>query len=252
MKKEDKIALKIIKKKFTLDKWESFPNEIKYNPILLKETSKLLSSATIENKKRIIENNPQILKYLPNIEQELYANKNNFSYLSNEIQNQMIKKNKKIVMFADDEVKKEVISTNPELLIFLTENDQINFVNENKFLISFATDETQIKMARKNLNLLSLCNEKIQCYFVKENPIYYKNCNITVQKELLTLKMLDFNKIDTDTLNTYLLVKGSNVDIDELVELKNKISNSSRDDKQEFDDYLNYLIANYTKSKFVN
>ena len=39
MKKEDKIALKLIKKKFTLEEWESFPIEIKNNTILITEVS---------------------------------------------------------------------------------------------------------------------------------------------------------------------------------------------------------------------
>lgn len=252
MKKEDKIALKIIKKKFTLEEWESFPSELKNNPIILTNISKIIADVPLEKKNNIIHKNPQLLKYLPDSEQEVLANKNNFSYLSHEVQNKLISQNNKIIMFASDEIKKEIIKSNPEAISLLTCEDQVKLIEENKFLISMAKQEVQTKMAKNDPYLLSLCSEKTQCFFVKENPKYFKNCSIHVQRELLTLKMLDYTKLDTDTLNSYLLAKSPNVDIDELVELKTKIASSSRLDKNEFDEYLSYLIASYKKNKLLD
>lgn len=251
MKKDDKLALKIIKKKFTLEQWESFDNEIKNNSCILLEVSKMLSDMMIYEKKEFANKNPQIIKYLSEYEQESLADKNNFSTLSDNVQSKMIDKNAKLIKFASEKVKKEKIKENPKLLNLLSEQDQSNFITENKFLTPFASEETQIKLTSKDENLLSLCNEKVQLIFLRKNPNYYRNCNHHLQRDLITLNMLDFNTLTTDTLNTYILVKGAFVDIDELVKLKDKITKSSRKDKQAFCDYLNYIIVNLNRQYLI-
>ena len=249
MKNKDKLALKTIKKKFTLEQWESFEESIKNNPVILLEVCKLITNFTLERKKIFTSNNPQILKYLSPYDQEILVTKENFMFLSDELQNKLIEKNNKTIRFASKKIKKEKISSKPELLQHLVEEEQRKFIKENKFLIPFASEQIQIDSSKRDHNLLSLCTKKVQLIFVKENPNYCKNCNHHLQKELITLKMLNHNKIDIDTLNTYLLVKGAEVSIDELSDFRNKITASNREEKKIFDDYLNYLIINISRNK---
>jgi len=250
MKKEDKKIKRILHKKISLSQWESFPLEIKNNPLILKECVTLLREEISKEKKRIIQNNPIILAYMSESEQYLYANKMNFCYLSKEIQLKMINKNNEYIVYASAEVKHLSLRNNSKLLSFLSEKEQFNYVEGNRYLLEDASESVQIKKANESTKFIALCSKKIQLLFVKNNPNNYKHCSNEV-KDLISLNLLDYNFIKMDTLNSYVVKKEDTLNPTELIELKNRIQVSNRKDKEEFCKYIDYLIANYRRNETV-
>lgn len=250
MNKEDKKIMKILKKVNSLSDWESLPSEIKQNHLTLKKAETLLNSAPLEKKIQVIKDNPLIISFISEHEQDMYLNKVNFRYASRVVQLKKINENCEYIAFASTDVKNISVKNNPTVLSFLSESEQLQYVNENRFILECASEEVQIKKGNENTKFIAICSKKVQLLFLKKNPNNFKNCSEEV-KGLINLKMLDSNLIEVDTLNSYILSKGNSLRLGELINLKEKIVASNRKDKESFNEYVDYLISTYKRNELL-
>ena len=64
MKKTEKVALKLVKKGFTVTDWKDFSDEIKANDLILSELAKKLEAYDIESIREITNSHPFVISHL--------------------------------------------------------------------------------------------------------------------------------------------------------------------------------------------
>lgn len=249
MKNDEKKIIKIIKKGFSVSEWETFDEKIKSNPVILSNLIKEIENFRIERIKDLTLRYPFIIKYLAKDTQLKLINNENFKYMSDDLQLEIIEKNNNKVKYASEEAQIEFATKNPLKLSFINEDIQIKMIEKNKFYLEYASKDIQVKIARKNIDLLTHCSNMIQCLFIKNNPNYYPKCSSEVKKKIIQLDNLDPKKINVQTFESYLSNHYDNLSLDELKKYKIKIEATSREDKKELIDYMQYLLTNLEKRK---
>ena len=249
MKKEDKKVLKIIKKGFTIQDWESFPTDIKSNELIVADVVKKLESASLEKIGELCKANPFVIKSLPMKTQLMIVSNDNFCYLSDSLQYQVIEKNNNKVKYASDEVQLEFATKNPTKVSFLSHDSQKKLISTNEFFLEFASQDVQVEFAREDANLLCRCSNLVQCAFIKNNPNYYGKCSYEVKRNIIKLPLLSADKISVETLESYISTHYDNLSLVELENYKTKILSTDREDKMQIADYMNYLTVNINKKR---
>lgn len=148
----------------------------------------------------------------------------------------------------DDQI---IAFLNNNLLVarYVSDDIQRKFVAENIYNLKFTSSSFQNNMVLKDVRNLFYCSVDIQCMFVKDNPNLYGYCNVEVKRDLIVLKLLDPNKITIETLDSYLSMKYDDLSLSELRSYADEISKTSRSDKSELINYINYLVVNIEKKK---
>lgn len=249
MKKVDKKVLKIIKKGFTVQDWNSFPMEVKENELIVAEVVKKLESASLEKISELGKENPFIIKSLPFKTQLMIVSNDNFCYLSEQLQHHVIEKNNNKTKYASEEVQFEFATKNPTKVSFLSHDAQKKLIASNEFFLEFASQEVQVECAREDVNLLCRCSNLVQCAFIKNNPNYYSKCNYEVKRNIIKLPLLSPDKISVETLESYISTHYDNLSLVELENYKTKILNTNREDRIQMADYMNYLTVNINKKR---
>ena len=249
MKKVDKKVLKIIKKGFTIQDWSSFPAEIKENELIVAEVVKKLESASLEKIGELCAANPFVIKGLPMKTQLMIVSNDNFRYLSEQLQYQVIERNNNKAKYASEEVQMGFATKNPTKVSFLARDVQKKLVSSNEFFLEFASQDVQVECAREDVNLLCRCSNLVQCAFIKNNPNYYSKCNYEVKRNIIKLPLLSPDKISVETLESYISTHYDNLSLVELENYKNKILNTDREDRTQVADYMNYLTVNINKKR---
>ena len=235
---------------FSIEEWKKHSDSRKMDANNIKEVIKIIEKYDENSLKTFINEYPFVIKYLPESKQLLVLNSDNFKYLSENLQYKIILKNKKVLSYASDKVQIKYGEKHPSIIYTLNEEIQKKIVEDNPFYLSFTKKEIQIELASKNSKLISKCSKVIQCMFIKENPNYYKKCSNEVKKKLSPLKNLNPNTISIDTLNSYLSIHSDNLSINELEKYYELVSNTSRSDKSEILDQINYIVTNINKKRF--
>ncbi len=250
MKNFDSKIFSIIKKGFSLNDWEAFPIEIKKNEFIILELVKILEKFNIEKIKDICDENKYLIKFLSVETQLELVNNDNFCYLSEELQIDIINKNNQNVKYASEEIQLKFATQNPVKLACLNPILQRRLIDSNEFFLEFASNEVQIECVRENDGLLCRCSNLIQCYFVKANPNYYSKCRYEVKRDMIKLSQLSLEEVSLETLEHYLSVNYDKLTFKELKEYCDKMMLTDRNDKTQIVDYINYLIVNTEKKKF--
>lgn len=249
MKKEEKIVLKTLKKGFSVNDWKDFSYELKTNELILSELTEKLKSYNIERIKELAESYPFIIKYLNNSVQLQLVNNDNFQFLSDNLQIEIIEKNNNKVKYASKENQIKFATNNPLKLSFTSPDVQRNMIETNQYYLEFALLEIQIEYAKKNIDMLCRCSNLVQCNFIKLDPNFYSKCNQEVKKNIISLNNLSPEKINVDTLETYLSYHYENLSLEELAEYKKKLQTCERNDKEQIIGYIEYLQINLSKKK---
>lgn len=235
---------------FDLNEFKKTISKLNKKALLKKKWYESLSSLTFDKKKKILEEIPHLISYLTPAEQELYFCKKNFAYLSENIQLKIISNNNEYINFASDTAIKNALDYDPYILSQLEKNNQKKYIDKNIWLLEFSSEDVQLQFFYENEKNLAYCSKIIQLSLIKTNPNNYINCSSDVKKELIDLHMLDYKKIKIETLNAYVLEKNNKLPYTDLIELREKISNSDRTDKEELIEHLSYLIINIKKIRF--
>lgn len=249
MGKVDKKALKIIKKGFTIQDWNSFPVEIRQNELMVVQLVKKLETVSLEKIIELCKDNPFVIEKLPMKTQLMIVNNDNFSYLNEQLQYKVIEKNNNKAKYASEKVQIEFATKNPTKLSFLAKEFQKKIILANEFFLEFASQDIQVEFARVNANLLCRCSNLVQCSFVKNNPNYYSKCNYDVRRNIVKLSFLSPDKINVDTLEAYISTHYDDLSLSDLEKYKSKILETSREDRTQIADYMNYLLINISKKR---
>lgn len=250
MKRKERGALKVIKKGFTIEQWESFELKIKKNEFVLEELVKNLANVKLEVIDNLCKLYPFILKHLPkNVQIEL-ATRENFCYLCDDLQMNLIEKDNLKIKYASDDVQKKFITINPTKISFATFKVQRNLIDTNEFYLELASLDIQFEYAKKGIDKLCKCSNYVQCAFIKKNPNFYDKCCYEVRKKIISLPNLSPEEISIETLEFYLSNHHDSLSIEEVKKYQRMIEKSSREDKEQISEYINYLIVNIEKKKF--
>lgn len=235
---------------FSIEKWKKLSDSKKIEINNINEVIKIIEKYDRASLKTFLNEYPFIIKYLPESKQLLVVNSNIFKYLSENLQNKIILKHKKVLSYASDEVQVKYGKKHPSIIYTLNEKIQKKIVEDNPYYLNFTNKEIQIELASRNTKLISKCSNVIQCMFIKEDPNYYKDCSNEVKKKLVSLKNLNPSTITIDTLNSYLSIHSDNLSINELEKYYELVSNTSRNDKNDILDQINYIVTNINKKRF--
>lgn len=249
MHKLDKKVLKIIKKGFSLNDWENFSADIQHNELIISELVKKLDNANMEKISNLCEEYPFIIEKLPVELQLEIVDDDNFCYLSEELQLEVINQNEQKIKYAKEEIQLKYATQNPLKLSYLSFESQRKLVASNEFFLEFASKEIQIESARDDDSLLCRCSNLVQCTFVKNDPNYYTKCSHSVKRDIVKLYNLSPETVSVETLENYMSVNYDKLSLNELKEYANKMALTSRGDKMQIVDYLNYIIVNMEKKK---
>lgn len=249
MGKLDKKILKIIKNGFSLQDWESFPVEIRQNEFIIVDLLKLLAKVDIDRVKEVCDENPFVIKHLPYERQMEIVTNDNFEYLCDELQLEVVRQNEDKLKYASEEIQLKYATQNPFKLSYLSEENQRKLVASNEFFLEFASQDVQVAFARENIDLLCRCSNLIQCMFVKSNPNYYSKCGHDVKRDIIKLSNLSLEEVSVETLEHYMSVNYDKLPLHELREYSEKMGLANREDKDQIVEYLNYLIVNMEKKK---
>ena len=131
MNKEERLALKVVKKGFTVEEWETFKEEIKKNELVLAQLAKNLENAKLEKIEDLSEKYPFVLKHFPSDVQTKLATSDNLRYLRDDLQMRFIEENDKIIKHASEAVQTKFVTLNPPKLSF----QEISFsITQSAFL----------------------------------------------------------------------------------------------------------------------
>ena len=249
MKKNEKKAIKLVKKGFTLEEWKLLSSELKKNELVLSELAKKLEKYDVETLRELTNEFPFVLNHLTDKKQLQLVDNRNFCFLSEDLQMRIIEKNNKKAKYANENVQIKFATLNPLELSFLSENVQRKMIDSNNFYLEFALKDIQVEYAKKDPGLLCRCSNLVQCWFVKLNPNNYLRCNAEVRKDIISLNNLSAEKISVETLEAYLSAHYDNLSLEELDNYREQIVNSSREDKEEILDYMQYLQVNMEKKR---
>lgn len=249
MKKIEKMALKLVKKGFTVSDWKDFSDELKANELILSELAKKLETYDIESIREITDVYPFVICRLSSKIQMQLVNNSNFHLLSEDLQLQIVEKNNNKVKYASEEVQKKFATNNPLKLSFLSPGIQKLMVDSNIFYLEFASQDIQVEYAKKDVNVLCRCSNLVQCGFIKSDPNYYVKCSMEVKRDIISLNNLSPDKISIETLEMYLSSHYDNLSLEELDNYRKLIESSNREDKEQVLNYVQYLQVNLNKKK---
>ncbi len=247
MKKTEKVALKKLKKGFTIDEWKTFSGELKYNELILNELGKKLELLDLNVVKELADLEPEVIKFLSYKIQVQIVNNENFHLLSEDLQVQIIEKNNNKVKYASDDAQVKFAFDNPSKLSLISLKNQNKVVFKNKFYLEYASEEVQYELAKKDIELLCNCSNLVQCAFIKNDPNFYLKCSSEIKKDVIVLNNLAPDKISIETLEAYISSHYENLSFDELNDYSNLVKSSDRKDKEQILNYLEYILVNIGK-----
>ncbi len=249
MKKEDKIAKKIIAKGFTVRDWMSFSDEIKQNESVLAVLAAQLDKYDAMTIKSITDTHPYVISHLSKRAQFSIVNGDNFRYLSEQYQFEIIDTKATKLKYASEDVQVKYVLQNPRYLVYMDPSMQKKMIERNNFFLKYAVKDVQIQLASSHPSLLGKCANIIQCYFIKNNPNYYRYCSSEVKTNVISISNLNPEKISVETFEDYMSDHSRDLSVEELENYKTKVQHTDREDRKNILNNMEYYISNLKKKK---